>query len=89
MLLLSKLPSLLNLFTPQYFLVEIFFITLITLKQLRFYAKILFHFNYLSPSQKMIQEKYMKGSLAKIRSRKLAKNEFKKVYKAEIKWAAK
>lgn len=70
--------------TPQRFSKEFFFTTLVILKQLKLHLEALTNSDYSLSSQKIIQEKYVKGSLAKARSGELAEDELKAVRKTEI-----
>ena len=82
-------PSLqLNPSTPERFFKEFFFTTPVTLKQLKLHSEALTNSDYSPSSRKIIQEKYVKGSLAKAGSGELAEDELKGVRKAEIKQAA-
>ena len=82
-------PSLqLNPSTPERFSKEFFFTTPVTLKQLKLHSEALTNSDYSPLSRKIIQEKYMKGSLAKAGSGELAEDELKGVRKAEMERAA-
>ncbi len=62
-----KLSPQLNPSTPERFSKKLFFTTPVTLKQLKLHSEALINSDYSSLSRKIIEEKYMKGSLAKIR----------------------
>lgn len=67
------------------FFERLFFTILVTLKQLKLYLKALTNLDYSPLSRKIIQEKYVKDSLAKAGSEELPENELKKIRKTEIK----
>lgn len=78
----------LNPSTTERFSKDFFFTTPVTLKQLKLHSETLTNSDYSPSSRKIIQEKYVKGSLAKAGSGDLAEDELKGVRKAEIERAA-
>ena len=80
--------SLSNPSTPERLPKDFFFTTPITLKQLKLHAEALTNSDYSPSTRKVIQEKYVKGSLAKAGSGELAEDELKGVRKTEMERAA-
>ncbi len=83
---LSTIP---NLPSPPLILIQItretFFTILTIICTLTLHAVAFINTKYFSSSQKIMQEKYVKGTLAKLNSGELAEDQLKKVRTAKLK----